>query len=367
MNATPARRRLVGIDTYGLFPLDLTPIETLRWAVAHGADGVAFSGLTEAHRSRLDAPALTDLRDFVSDQGLYLEWGGGQHVPRDFTTWARVDLSAVNRRAAAEACALGARVVRSCSGGLMRWDAAAPPTDDLVRDTAEALRALLPMLRDHGVVLAIETHFEFTSFELLRIFDQCEVGPGDALGICLDTMNLLTMLEHPVWAAERLLPWVVSTHIKDGGILVDRAGLTTFPVALGEGIIDLAHIIDRLDTLDHGVHLSVEDHGGQFQLPIHDAAFLARFPDVTGAELAALIALGEESAGRPSCRPTDRASWPAICEARVAGDLATLRRLARPGTRGACTRDGSAEGAAGNGGANGANIGARQTPSGGHA
>ena len=51
----------------------------------------------------------------------------------------------------------------------------------------------------------------------------CEAEPGGWLGICLDTMNLLTMIEDPVMATRRLLPWVVSTHIKDGGVLMDAA------------------------------------------------------------------------------------------------------------------------------------------------
>jgi len=148
------RRWRVGIDNYGLCPLDLSPLGTLEWAAAHGADGVAFSGLTAAWHERTDAAALADLRAFAAGHGLYLEWGGAQHIPRDMTTWARRDLFAVNSRAAQEAAALGTRVVRSCSGGLMRWDAANPPTDDLLRDTAEALTAQRAMLSDQGVVLA---------------------------------------------------------------------------------------------------------------------------------------------------------------------------------------------------------------------
>jgi hypothetical protein len=176
-------------------------------------------------------------------------------------------------------------------------------------------------------VLAIETHFEFTSFELLRLFDMCEAGPGEWLGICLDTMNLLTMIEHPTRAAERLLPWVVSTHIKDGGLLMGRDGLTTFPVPVGEGIVDLVAIIQRIDTLPWPVSLSVEDHAGSVLLPIHDAAFLARFPDLHGSELGALVELSEQVAGMPACRPVERSDWPAVCEARVAGDLCSLRAL----------------------------------------
>jgi sugar phosphate isomerase/epimerase len=283
----------------------------------------------------MDAAALADLRAFAAGRGLYLEWGGAQHIPRDMTSWARKDLFDLNRRAAQEAALLGATIVRSCSGGLMRWDAASPPTEILLRETAEALRNQAPMLRDHGVVLAIETHFEFTTFELARLFDMCEAEPGDWLGICLDTMNLMTMIEHPVMAAERLLPWVVSTHIKDGGVLRTAEGLITFPVPVGAGVVDLASIIRLLNGLDWPVHLSVEDHGGTFSLPIRDEAFMARFPDVADAELAALLDLAAEAQSRPGCRPIERSKWPSVCESRIAHDLLALRRLAEsaPGPR----------------------------------
>ena len=318
----------VGLDNYGLFPLGLSPLATLEWAVAHGADGVAFSGLAPEWQPRMDAAALEDLRALAAGRGLYVEWGGAQHIPRDMTSWAKTDLFAINRRAAQEALAVGAAIVRSCSGGLMRWDAANPPTEVLLRETAEALRAQKAMLRDHGVVLAIETHFEFTSFELLRLFDMCGVEPGGWLGICLDTMNLMTMIEHPVLATERLLPWVVSTHVKDGGILGSRDGLITFPAPIGEGVIDLAAIIAMIGTLDRRVYLNVEDHGGRFSLPIRDDAFLSRFPDLAGAELQALFELADATQAAPACRPLDRAEWPAVCESRVAGDIRALRGLA---------------------------------------
>ena len=320
----------VGLDNYGLFPLGLSPIDTLRWAEAHGADGVAFSGQAPEWQDRMSAAALAEIKAFAAEHGLYVEWGGAQHIPRDMTSWARKDLVEINRRAAREAAAVGATVVRSCSGGLMRWDAANPPTEALLRETADALRAQEAMVREHGVALAIETHFEFTSFELLRLFEMCGAEPGGWLGICLDTMNLLTMIEHPVMAAERLLPWVVSTHVKDGGILGSRDGLVTFPAPIGDGVIDLAAIIGMIGMLDRRVHLSVEDHAGSFLLPVHDEAFLSRFPDLSGAELRALLELADATQARPACRPLDRAGWPAACEARIAGDLQALRRTAEP-------------------------------------
>jgi hypothetical protein len=120
---------------------------------------------------------------------------------------------------------------------------------------------------------------------------------------------------------------VVSTHVKDGGVLMGPDGLTTFRVPIGSGVIDLAHILRQFDTLPSDVHLSVEDHGGSLSLPIHDPGFLAKFPDLTGAELASLIHLSEVTAGNAACRPIDRTAWSGVCESRLTQDLVALHAL----------------------------------------
>ena len=322
------KSRRIGIDNYGLLSLGLTPCDTLRWAAAHGAEGVAFSGLPPAQRDALDRSSLVELAEFARDRHLYLEWGGATHIPRDMTSWGRTDIFDTNRRAAGEAATLGVRVVRSCSGGLMRWTAESPSTDTLLAETATALVAQRSMLRDHNVVLAIETHFEFTSHELIRLFERCEAAPGDYLGVCLDTMNLLTMIEDPLSATRRLLPWVVSTHIKDGGVLLDSTGLTTFTATIGEGAIDLHGILAALDGVAGDVHLSIEDHGGSFAVPIFDPVFLRRFPDLTADEVVRVMQVAQRSAASPLCRPLERERWPEVCEHRLERDIAALRALA---------------------------------------
>jgi 3-oxoisoapionate decarboxylase len=329
MSRTTARgRNRVGLDNYGLFPLGLSPFDTLRWAVTHGAEGVAFSGLQPEHQAALGAESLASLKGFAEVHDLYLEWGGAQHVPRDLVTWVPTDIVEPNQAAIAQAVAVGARVVRSCSGGLMRWHDEAPSTETLLRETAKALREQAPMWRDAGVTLAIETHFEFTSHELQRLIEMCEAPPGGWLGICLDTMNLLTMLDEPVAATRRLLPWVVSTHIKDGAVLLGPDGFTTFTRPVGEGVIDLAAILRLVSSLDRPVHLSVEDHGGCFSLPIFDPNFLSKFPDLTVQEFAGLTALAERSGRQPACRPLAREDWPQIAEARMAANVTALAALA---------------------------------------
>ncbi len=325
------RKLKVGVDSYSLKPLDLSPFELLEWAVMNGAESVQFSEVNVPAGTALDKAFLRDLRGYAEENRLVLEWGGGEHVPLDLATGRPRDIRAVNRRAAEQAYLLGSSTVRSCSGGLMRWTKDAPSTEAFLRAAAAELRDQKPVFRDNGVVLAIETHFEFTSFELLRLFDMCGAAPGEYLGICLDTMNLLTMLEDPVLATKRLLPWVVTTHIKDGGLSLTADGFVSFTAEAGKGVVDLAAIIEILAAVHPAIILTVEDHGGDFLIPVNDPEFLARFPDLDVPELVRLLALAVRTraltdAGKLAVLPRDR--WPAACGPRVKRDIQAVRRIA---------------------------------------
>jgi len=318
------------LDSYSLRPLNLDPFELLDWVKKNGGDGVQFSEVNLPRGRRLDKTFLRDLSQYARERRLFLEWGGGQHIPFDLRTGRPVDIFKVNRRAAEQAQALGVTSVRSCSGGLMRWTDDSPPTGVLLQAMAQSLLAQKLMLDDLGVTLAIETHFEFTTFELLRLFAACEARPGEYLGICLDTMNLLTMIEDPVMATKRVLPWVVMTHLKDGGILLTENGLVTFPVEVGKGIVDLEEIIRLLAALGHRLHLSLEDHGGEFLIPIFNPSFLLKFPDLSPVELSRILSLALETQKRVESRDmavVERDRWPEVCEGRVRNGLRNIKKI----------------------------------------
>ncbi len=323
----------VGIDGYCLEPLGLDLFGALTWAKANSAEGVQFSGPKLPPGRESDRGLLRELAAQANALGLYLEWGGGQHIPYDmWNKWRAHDTFAVNRQAAEQASILGCRVVRSCSGGLMRWHDDAPATDWLISETARSLKEQKSMLQDHGVLLALETHYEFTTFELLRLFDMCGAAPGEYLGICLDTMNLLTMLEDPLAGTRRVLPWVVATHIKDGGVLVRGNGLLSFPAGIGKGVIDLKQIVTLLAPSAQAVNLSIEDHGGEFTIPVFDFNFLSRFPNLTAAEFATLLNLAYKTKMKmdeAGLSIVPRSEWPAICEGRVKEDIQNLRQMVK--------------------------------------
>jgi sugar phosphate isomerase/epimerase len=308
----------------------MDPFQILEWVQVAGGDGVQFSGIHLPPGREADEGFLRELARDAEGRGMYLEWGGGEHVPFDTATWTPKDLIPANRKAALEAHRLGATVVRSCSGGFFRWTDHAPSTDALLTSMSEALRPQAPFFRDLGVTLALELHFEFTTFELLRLFEMCEVQPGDWLGVCLDTFNLLPMMEDPVLASERILPWVVATHAKDGGMALDDGGLLTFPTAVGEGQVDFQGILALLATLPGGVNLSVEDHGGRFRTPFFDDDFRGRFPDLDTRELSRLVAgarAGEAALRAGKIAITERAEWPEQCEGRTRRGLENLRSI----------------------------------------
>jgi len=319
-----------GFDNYCLYPLNKLPHELVQWANSCSAEGIAFSGFPEASREKFNTSYLRGVSKMAKDLDLYLEWGNGQHVPMDLSTFSKKEILSSNRKAIEEANALGAKIIRSCSGGLMRWNPEAPDTEIFLKEAAGELIKQASMFRDNGVILAIETHFEFTTFELLRLFEMCEAEPGDWLGICLDTMNLMTMLEDPLAATKRILPWIVSTHLKDGGILTDNEGIVTFPTPLGKGIIDLGSIIKMLQSLDKEIHLSVESHGGSFFLPVKEEWFMLRFPDLSVDEYDQLMILSEKTSYKVKSEDltiTERADWPLICEERTKNDIKNLKTI----------------------------------------
>ncbi|MCK4829634.1 sugar phosphate isomerase/epimerase [bacterium] len=323
----------IGIDNYGLYPLKMNPLEILQWAKDNGAEGVQFSGLTPEDSEKIDLAYLKDMAQHATSHNLYLEWGGGQHIPYNTSTWEKEDIVEINKKAAKQAATLNTRIVRSCSGGLMRWNPENPKTETLLQEMAKSLRSQRQMLKDHNIILAIETHFEFTTHELLRLFEQCDTEPGDYLGICLDTMNLLTMLEDPIQATERILPWVVSTHIKDGALLLTKDGLVTFPAEIGKGVLNLKKIINKLATLPQEIFLSIEDHGGSFSCPIFDSSFLSKFPDLTPQELACLLQMAQRSVEKVhngQLAIVKRENWANICESRLKIDIQALKELLQP-------------------------------------
>ena len=102
----------------------------------------------------------------------------------------------------------------------------------------------------------------------------------------------------------------------------------------GRGLIDLRTIFEDLSALPRELTLSIEDHGGDFLIPVFDPDFLAKFPDLTVQEFGRLLKTAADTQDlllRNEIAVLDRARWPEACEARIERDLKAVQLIIEEG------------------------------------
>ena len=166
---------------------------------------------------------------------------------------------------------------------------------DQLEATRRFLHKLAPIARDLRIHLNMETHEEITTFELVRLIE--DVG-ADVLGITYDLGNPIQRLEHPLWAAKRIAPYVRQTHIKDIYIEEVDGGYTYQSRACGTGVIPFHEILPLLATHNPSLNLSIENNEPRVNpvakprrmiIAMSDPVFLEGHPDLTVGELAAYV------------------------------------------------------------------------------
>lgn len=111
-------------------------------------------------------------------------------------------------------------------------------------------RQLAPVLREHGVVLAVENHPERTPAELLA---KIEAG-GETLRATVDTGWWATQGYDPARAIQELAPNVAHVHLKD----VLHEGEPHETCAWGKGIVDIQACLGALLRIDYAGTYTVE-------------------------------------------------------------------------------------------------------------
>jgi sugar phosphate isomerase/epimerase len=211
----------------------LTPVGLLEKAAVCGAevvqicDNLPLAPLSDAELGELARRAV--------DLGLELEVGIRGSRPEQLSRNLEV------------ARLLDARILRIVlADGEWR-----PPFDDLVT----TLRALLPELRAAGVALAIENHFYLSPAELARLVRAI----GDPLvGVCLDPLNSITKLVGVGETVRTLAPLVLSVHAKDAVMTRPGTGFYISGCPLGEGLVDLAGMLDAVRAAGRSPNVLVE-------------------------------------------------------------------------------------------------------------
>jgi len=256
----------VGIDSYcyhrffgEVYPDQEDP--GVRWtfhdfvnrAAELAVDGVS---LESCFFDSLEPGYLGEIKAALDEKGLerVLAWGhpDGLEAGRNEDAWREMNSLIPKARF------MGADIMRIVASSLMfRFEPHGPQLDAIVKMLTESVK----IAEDHGVVLAIENHIDYTSEEIEQILNR--VG-SDALKVNFDTGNTLRMMEDPVAAARRLGPYTVATHTKD----VDACRhvrpeewyfFSSVPV--GTGLIDMPGVARALAESGYQGVLAVEsDH-----------------------------------------------------------------------------------------------------------
>lgn len=220
----------------GRAPRDpLTPRRLLDRAGELGVRVVQLADNMPLHR--LDAVEVDDLAAEAQARGLRIELGMLGIERSDLLAYLRL----ANR--------IGAPFVRVVIDTVDHH-----PGDDEVFAT---LRSVLPHFQDAGVALLIENHDRLGARSLARLLAALD---SPALGICLDTVNSLGCLETVETVLDAVGPWVRNVHVKDFTIerTENRMGFVVHGAPVGQGALDVEHLVRRVRRLPHDANLILE-------------------------------------------------------------------------------------------------------------
>jgi sugar phosphate isomerase/epimerase len=265
----------------------------------------------------LDDAAADALRERARATAMYLE--GIVALPRD---QANVERFEAEIRTAKR---VGAEVVRTVMLSGRRYETFATLADfrRFAESSSHALKLAAPLAARHGIRLAVENHKDWRADELIRILK--EVG-NEHVGVCLDTGNSIALLEDPMEVVEALAPWAFTTHFKDMAVEEYRDGFLLSEVPLGEGILNLARVIQAVRGPHPDIRLNLEMiTRDPLKVPCLTERYWITFPELPGKHLARALALVR---GHPPAHPLPRISQLAVEEQRHAEDENVRRCLA---------------------------------------
>jgi 3-oxoisoapionate decarboxylase len=150
----------------------------------------------------------------------------------------------------------GARVVRATLSGILEGARATLPGgwDAHLAEIQRRIAAVLPLLAEYDLTLALENHQDATSADLLAL---CEAGEG-RVGVTFDIANPLAVGEGPLEFARAVGPYIRNVHIKDYTIHPTPSGFRLVRAAIGEGALPWPALLALLDELAPGAPRQIE-------------------------------------------------------------------------------------------------------------
>ena len=287
LSAEAAGRKRLGVCTYSY---------GIHWKAAHDGypnvpfkdtldfidycHGLGAGGVQIAVDSKeLDYPAKIRARA----EAHHMHFEGQVNLPKDS---ADLDRFEAGLRAGQEA---GAEVFRAALDG-RRYETF-DSLEEFSQFSAKSWQSLTlaePVLKKHGLRLAIENHKDCRVSELLDILKRLS---SEWVGVCVDTGNSLALLEDPMAVVEQLAPFAVSTHLKDMAVQEYEEGFLLSEVPLGEGFLDLKRMVSILHQSNPKLHFNLEMiTRDPLKIPCLTEKYFTTMPALSAREMAAALA-----------------------------------------------------------------------------
>lgn len=278
----------LGLDSYSIRDLRWKAPRLLEYTASLKLDALQISIPGELES---EEPAyLRNLRDQAARLGIYLDAAAGSICPESGSYNPKTgDPAAYLLRCLRLAKELGAPVMR-CFVGSPDDRRSGRPIEALIEATLKVLRSARSQALDLGVKVAIENHGEMQSHDLKLLVE--EAG-RDWVGVCLDTGNPLWVLEDPVQTYETLGPLALTTHVRDSVVWEHPRGAAFQWVALGDGCLDLAAMMESHRRLcpQAPVHLEIITGRPPQILPYWEQDFWKLFPRMSAAHFTRFLQL----------------------------------------------------------------------------
>ena len=153
--------------------------------------------------------------------------------------------------------AAGVTIFRSVALGGRRYETFKTMADwkAFVRHSKQRIAWVEPIMRAHGVRLALENHKDWRIEEMLDLLRGID---SEYVGVNLDTGNNIALLDDPLQAVTALAPYTFTTHLKDMGSEEYEDGFLLAEVPLGEGFLDIRRIVQICRRANPRVQFNLE-------------------------------------------------------------------------------------------------------------
>jgi hypothetical protein len=121
------------------------------------------------------------------------------------------------------------------------------------------------------------------------------------MGVCLDSGNPVWMLEDPHMTLEILVPYALTSHVRDSAVWKVPEGIAVRWVNMGEGNVDIDGWIRKFVQAKPGLPIVFENlvSGRPRIHAIYDPKFWDNWRKMPAEELARFVAVAEKGTPKP--------------------------------------------------------------------